>query len=494
MMHRSTYLRITLLCLLIVFGVSLSGAYAQPRAQEQQHAVYLPLVASGAASTQPTPTQPTPQAGFLASRDYLTYNAATAIDPQGGMHLAFYTSDERHQNQPLGQPAFYTFCSQGPAACADGSKWSDLVQIDSAVNEVQIVVTSTGQPRLLIRRNGNTGYDYDYWICDAQCTDAQRWSGLRVTQAAGVELYSADMPQHSFALDSQGYPRFIYSNGWGNGRPTAVYYAFCDAADCTEPGSWQETPIYGPIEGKTITSDYAALVFDGVKPRVVTRINYSGLPVHVDYLACDQQCDDPYSWSATTLGHPAGQQWASWDLALDAAGHPRVALYEPAAPDITVGGKLYYSWCDNDCASQDTPFQIVQVASGEGKNVDLAIDPHGRTHMVYDAGQRGTIGELWCDTSCTSASQWQRHILETSEQLMQQFAPASPLSCDQQERAWLDAIPQLAFDAQGRLVVAYDVKNVARCYTIDPANPTHRIYSTVERIWWAVRLAQFPQP
>jgi hypothetical protein len=189
---------------------------------------------------------------------------------------------------------------------------------------------------------------------------------------------------------------------------------------------------------------------------------------------------------------PAGL-WANWDLALDAQGHPRIALYEAAGIDITVGGKLYYGWCDHACYDGDAPFEIVPVASGEGQSVDLAIDPQGRTHLVYDAGQRGALGELWCDTDCTSAASWQRRILETSEQLMQQFAPASPLSCDQQERVWLDAIPQAAFDAQGRLVVAYDVKNVARCYSIDPADPTHPIYSKVERIWWAVRLAQFPQ-
>ncbi len=128
------------------------------------------------------------------------------------------------------------------------------------------------------------------------------------------------------------------------------------------------------------------------------------------------------------------------------------------------------------------------------RGVDLAIDPQGRTHLVYDAGQRGALGELWCDSGCTNPAAWQRRILETSDQLMQEFAPASPLTCDQQERAWFDAIPQVVFDAQGRMVVAYDIKNVARCYTIDPTDPTRRIYSEVKRIWWAVRWAQFPRP
>jgi hypothetical protein len=469
-------------------------SFAQPSAQGQGHAVFLPLLIGGASvppppTPVPTPVPPPAASGFFALTNFLTYNAVTAVDAQGGVHMAFYTSDERHQDDPRGQPAYYVYCAGPVAACADPSHWSNLVQMDDQANEVQIVVTPEGQPRLLVRRNGSTGYDYDYWACDTQCSDAQRWSGLQVTTAAGVDLNSAVAPQHSFALDSQARPRFVYSNGWGNGRPTAIYYAFCDAADCTEPGSWGETTIHGPIEYKTVTADYATLVFAGDQPRVLTRVNYSGLPVRLDYFACEQACHTPESWNATTLNYPADQQWASWDLALDAAGNPRVALYEPAGIDITVGGKLYYGWCDSNCTAADAPFQVVQVASGEGNNVDLAIDAQGRAHMVYDAGMRGTIGELWCDAGCVSAGAWQRRILETSDQLMQEYAPASPLFCDQQVRAWLDAIPTIAFDSQGRMVVAYDTKNVATCYYDQgPGNPPG---SRVERLWWAVRWATF---
>jgi hypothetical protein len=136
----------------------------------------------------------------------------------------------------------------------------------------------------------------------------------------------------------------------------------------------------------------------------------------------------------------------------------------------------------------------VQVASGEGPSVDLEIDNQGRTHMVYDAGQRGVLGHLWCDSNCTSAESWQRRILETNEELMADFAPAIPFTCNQQTAyAWLDAIPSLTFDNTGKLVVAYDVKYVATCYYQDPAKPDP-IITRVERIWWAVRWAYFAQP
>jgi hypothetical protein len=479
-----TFASITLLAALALFYEQTQAQSPAGALADQQTSVYLPLVmAPGAPNPGPQPAS----AGFFALNDYLTYNAATAVDAQGVVHLAFYASDERSQT-PLGQPAFYTSCAAGAAACGNPQRWSGLVQIDSAVNEIQIAVTSDGRPRLLIRVNGSSGYDYHYWGCEQHCDDPGRWAGAQVTNAAGVELRNADMPQHSFALDSQNRPRFVYGNGWGNGRSSGIYYAFCDTSDCTEPGGWQQTVIES-MQDKTLSADYAALAFDGDRPRFVTRATVSGLPDRVAYFACDQSCDDPASWASTTLQHPEGRQWANWDLALDSAGAPRIALYDAPAPDIFVGGKLYYGWCEASCTSQDAPFQIVQVASGEGMNVDLAIDAQGRTHMVYDAGQRGTIGEVWCDASCTSAGAWQRRVLETSDQLMQEFAPASPFTCDQEVRAWFDAIPTVAFDSQGRMVVAYDTKNVVTCYYDQgPGKPPG---SKVERLWWGVRWATF---
>jgi hypothetical protein len=74
---------------------------------------------------------------------------------------------------------------------------------------------------------------------------------------------------------------------------------------------------------------------------------------------------------------------------------------------------------------------------------------------------------------------------------MQEFAPASPFTCDQLKRAWFDAIPSVAFNPAGRLVVAYDVKNVATCYFTDPTDPSKPPSTQVKRIWWGVRWTTF---
>jgi hypothetical protein len=433
--------------------------------------------------------------GFFAHREYLTYNAATAVDAQGGIHLAFNVSDEKHDADPTGVPALYTYCPGPATACAEPSKWSSLVALTERVNQVQIAVTPDGRPRMLVGRDraGTNWSEYIYFACEQNCTDANNWSGLIIAQPAGIELFDYYNPQHSFALDSQGRPRFVYANTWGNGEPNAIHYAYCDEADCTAPGSWSTGDMRLGPQYQTLGSDYVSLAFDGDHPRVVLRTTLSGLPDAVYYFACDaMECVSDEDWASVELPYPGDQQWANWDLALDAQGRPRVALYEPAPIDIYVGGKLYYAWCDADDCAQPGVWQQTLVVEGEGKNVDLAFDAQGRAHMVYDAGQHGVIGEAWCDADCSSAAQWENRILETSEQLQQEFAPASPFTCDQDERQWLDAIPSVAFDSQGRLVVAYDTRNVTTCYYTDPSDPTGPPLSRVERLWWAIHWSFFP--
>jgi len=365
------------------------------------------------------------------------------------------------------------------------------VQFGERVNEVQVALTHDGRPRLLVRRSGSRFNEYDYYACDSSCTQPGQWAGLTVAEDAGGDLNSFVLGNHYFALDAQDRPRFAYGNGWGNGQPNGIYYAWCDDANCTQLGAWQRTrALVGP-DNVTTSGEAASLAFDGDKPRMVISRYVSGLPTGLVYLTCDAGCDQTDSWSATEIAPPADKAWASWDLALDAAGRPRLALYEPPSIDIGVGGALYYAWCDAlDCARPEA-WQRTLVAHGEGMNADLLIDAQGRTHMVYDAGQRGVVGEVWCDAACTSAGAWQRRILETSPQLMQEFAPASPFTCDQLKRAWFDAIPSVAFNPAGRLVVAYDIKYVATCYYSDPADPSKPPSTRVERIWWGVRWASF---
>jgi hypothetical protein len=488
---------IALIALLVLVAAGPSFAQGPAPAAEPAGAstVYLPLLRGGA---QPQPPQPPPsapappaRAGFFALDDWLTYSAGTAVDAAGGVHLTMFLSDERHQDQPLNQPALYSYCPGPAASCADPARWSDPVLFGERVNEVQVAVSRDGKPRLLVRRSGSRFNEYDYYACDADCTRPAGWSGLTVAEDAGGDLNGFALGNHYFALDGQDRPRFAYGNGWGNGQPNGIYYASCDAADCTQPGSWQRTRAFVGPDNVTTSGEAASLVFDGARPHMVINRYVSGLPAGLLYLTCEAGCDETAGWRSAEIAPPGNRAWASWDLALDAAGRPRLALFEPAGIDIAVGGALYYLACDEaDCARPDA-WRRTLAASGEGRNADLSVDAQGRAHMVYDAGQRGVVGELWCDADCDNAASWRRRILETNEALMAELTPASPLSCSQQEVAWLDALPSATVAPTGELVVAYDAKYVARCFFVDPADPQKRVYTEVKRVWWAVRWAQF---
>ncbi|HEU5088666.1 MAG TPA: hypothetical protein VFT99_14520, partial [Roseiflexaceae bacterium] len=486
------------------FGQHATGLFATPRAADASYKAFLPfVVGAGQATGNPgnpgnpgDPGDPTPQppvkAGFFPLDTWLTYSAGTTVDANGGMHMVMFLSDEKHDDQPLNSPALYSYCPGPASACVDPNAWSEPVQFSEGVNEVQVLVTHSGQPRLLVRRHNNRFNDYEYYACDANCTQAGQWSGISVTEDTGTGMNDFSHGNHSFALDANNRPRFVYGNGWGNGQPDGIYYAWCDAADCTAQGSWQRTRAFVGEQYVTTAGEGASLAFAGDKPRVVINRTLTGIPADLLYLSCDADCDQTESWASMVVAPPANKAWKSWDLAINAAGHPRMALYEPPSIDIVVGGTLYYAWCDAENCTDAGAWQRVVVARGEGLNADLVIDGQGRTHMVYDAGSRGVLGELRCSANCGDPNAWQRRILETNEQLKADFEPASPLSCTQQDNLWLDALPSAAVGPNGNLVVAYDTKYVGQCFYYDPADPTHKVYTRVERIWWAVRWATFP--
>jgi hypothetical protein len=77
-MMKRLYVHATLLFVLIAFGAHLSGVSAQPRAQEQKHAVYLPLAIGGGAAARPVDPV---AVRFIDDTDRAAH---AAIGPDGG--------------------------------------------------------------------------------------------------------------------------------------------------------------------------------------------------------------------------------------------------------------------------------------------------------------------------------------------------------------------------------------------------------------------------
>jgi hypothetical protein len=313
---------------------------------------------------------------------------------------------------------------------------------------------------------------------------------VAVVYAAGSNVFENDNPQHSFALDPAGRPRFIFSNGWGAGYPEGVYYAYCDDA-CTNTDNWYGTPIYEGPQYKTLSFDFPSLTFTSAgAPRVIANVAFTGEARGVSYLECDDNCGDISGWSAVRLYDRGGGVSASWDLELDANDRPRVAFYQAGMADSS-GDRLFYAWCDAADCLDATSWQRAPIGLGlnQGQNADLELDGQGRPRMAYKAATG--LGYAWCNVNCQSgAGQWQRQVVETNVQLQADYPVAWPLSCD--PSFWTDQIPSLSLDPQGNPRIAYDNLSAARCYYTKPNDPN--TYSRIEKLWREVRWLQFPQP
>lgn len=465
---------------------------------------FLPAVSmSGRAAPPPAnpgnppanPGQPTPVRGgaYFFATDVKTNDAAVAVDPSGGLHVAFKTFVAGVE-QPA---AYYGYCPGAPIAdCAKAGGWT-YTSFGSAVDEVQLALTADGRPRILFREGkaGTTFYNYAYLECEAGCTGENAWTGMYVVETAGNGVFDKDNPQRSFTLDPQGRPRFVYVNPWGNGKPQGVFYVHCDTS-CANPdlAQWSQTQIVPDVQYRSAGMDYPSLAFTGDgRPRIVGISTYSGEGVGLQYFACDVACDDPASWSITTLSERGGGPYTGWDLALDSQGRPRVVQYQGGLSDGDLGRLLYLA-CDDGCESADAWRRTAIGQPGQGVNPDLELDSLGRPRVAY--GSRPTAGALlgyaWCDgADCAgSPEQWRQQTVETDATLNGTFTPAIPFGCDQQ--VWSDAIPSLALDAAGHPRIAYDALNSAMCYyDLGPGNGTGY---RAEKIWRAARVVFFDQP
>lgn len=502
--RRAAALRLALalcaaLVALVAAGRGVSAQEATPAA-ERPFRVYLPTVGGGAQrpsnpSNPGNPADPKPVRGgaYFFTKEIKTNDAAIAVDPRGGLHVAFKTFVAEVE-QPA---AYYGYCPGSPLAnCATDAGWS-YVSFGSTVDEVQLALTADSRPRILFRerKEGTLHYNYAYVACEANCTAESTWSGVYVVEAAGVGTFDKDNPQRSFALDPQGNPRFVYVNPWGNGKPQGVFYVQCDVACATPQAQWTQSNIVPEVQYRSPGMDYPSLAFtrDG-RPRVVGVSTYSGDAVGLQYFACDAACDDPSSWSITFLGERGGGAYAGWDLALDAQDRPRVVQFQGAltADDL---GRLIYLSCDAGCEHEEAWRKVTIGAPGEGTSPDLELDRLGRPRIAYGyrpASGGGLLGYAWCDgANCAGdAGQWRRQTIETNATLNATFTPDIPLSC--KEQIWSDAIPSLSLDAAGNPRIAYDALNSAMCYY--DLGPGNGVGYRAEKIWRVARVVFFDQP
>lgn len=504
----SIYLSIFAL-LVLVFPLML--AYRQTQAQMTQgdQAVYLPVIMSREESTppptvtpSPTPTptpSPTPpptpvRKALFVEPDTRTANAAIAVDQQGNMHMvySYFVPDSEH---PM---AVYRTCAV-TADCATLTNWHGVLMLDY-VNEVQLALTSEGQPRLLIRTNStytSIGDDYYFAACDVNCTYPDDWEIAYVVTTSGMAsltIEDVNRPQRSFALDPNGRPRFVYLDNTGPYH-RGTYYAYCDAADCTNPNAWFETKISLSNDPFYEHYYYPSLTFTSQgQPRVVGDGLYllQGQELGIYYLACDNYCDVGSNWQRVRLFDRGSGVNVSWDLEMHGS-QPRLAIYEGAQLG-GAGDTLYYAWCNTGClTAANWQRHDLGLNSSDGRHPDLELDSQGRPRLAYALYHAGGLGYSWCNGSCESAgAAWQHQTVETRADLHTIWPVAYPPHCD--GGLWDGLAPVLALDSAGNPRIAYDTAYHAQCWYDDPydddPNPVFRFHLIAR----SVRVTYFPQP
>jgi hypothetical protein len=427
---------------------------------------------------------------FFVDTQYKTSNANIQVDATGGMHLAYAYYESVDGMAPTS--AVYLYC---PVACEDAANWS-MITFGEQVNEVQLELTPTAQPRVLVRARATDEdrNDFFYAACDQLCTDPAQWSFIHLASNRGTapfEFTDDALPQRYFALDPLGRPRFVY-----NDRVTGhlgTFYAFCDT-NCTDIANWYETKInkdtgeQGPYRYEKFSYPVLAFTPQG-QPRIATDGISLQDEFYLYYLACDSNCEVETNWTSTPLYARGGGPYVSYDIESDSQGRPRIAFYQEALLEGQ-GKRLFYVWCNVNCVAGEN-WQSIDLGLGQlnGQGPDLVLDATDQPHLAYARYDMGGVGYSRCSGTCdTPDALWQHEIVETRSDLMAASSVAYPINC--QDGLWDGLTPSLALDGSGTVRLAYDATYYARCIYI-PETGEWKPWQVYHLVWRTVRVKSF---
>lgn len=355
-----------------------------------------------------------------------TSHPTARVDGDGGVHVIF-TPESANESNP-NHAAYYAYC---PANCANASAFT-IVQLGEGVDFAAMELTPEGDPRVFLRVPVQSGtiYLYQYWECDNNCLQPGNWSGESIGYSYARPVGWVEAFIHSFALDNQGRPRFVYyDNGADYSDPHwGAFYAYCDV-DCTSPANWYETRL---LEDRYAGEFDLAFTPTG-RPRLIySTYDPDAILQQLAYAECAQNCGNGGNWSATLLLDTASASVSSdanFSLAVTSGGRARVAVYTGTGIGGTLApNRLYYLGCRADDCLQLGNWSVVDIGLPEThgeEGVSLALDAQNRPRLAYHAPLAAGFGLFyaWCDAgNCEDAGQgWQAQEIEASEEVNEEL-------------------------------------------------------------------------
>jgi hypothetical protein len=395
-----------------------------------------------------------------------------ALDAAGGVHVA-YAGYMPEESSGL-RRAYYGYC---PDHCTSADQFT-LISMGASLSHAQLALTPAGQPRLLLTLQTNHPINqYYYAECNQSCTDPAQWSLVEAAtgRAPGAAVIEQD---HTFALDAQGRPHFVYmADGFGEDPSNAgSFYVMCEA-DCTNVANWVRTKLSDHLwQNPTLAFSPNAT---NSQPRIAFGvIDYEKTRGWFGYFECNADCTTPSNWRGDWLAG-TDPNWyvtgAVYALRIDRQGRPRIAIQPwQGFSDRLHLGQLSYMACDANCTHYENWMALdlgLPSMYGEG-GVDLALDNQNRPRIAYRIpGVTRELAYAWCNDNCaTEVAGWQTHTISTTAQAQQEW-PFDPMqgcpsptcippipSCT--SASW-DAgyWPSLSLDAAGNPRIVFDLKS-----------------------------------
>lgn len=364
-----------------------------------------------------------------------------------------------------GGGAFYMEC---PAGCRrpEDMRVVKLSTGTTTVLNAMLALDAHGHPQVLLA----TGQGVHYATCAGDCGQEASWTITQIIQHGGEKAVTGQ----AFALDPHGRPRFImhtYIAFGGIGQRTpASEWVQCDE-NCSSPASWKRgkfsDQIWGHNRLRIDRTGRAHLA-------TVALVNDPSGTIHVAaYATCARDCGTPDAWKSTGFGRAANKYTEAIALedravlALSSADEPRAVFM------LDDGGqrKLVYARCTAaDCTANGTWAATVLADGPKLQNgFDLALDAADHPRIAYNLDFN--IGLLHCEADdCTPTNApWEVKPIERSSDIPRDSIILYP-NCT--VAAWFLHDPSLALRSDGSAIVAYAARDISGgVSTTDPSKP-----------------------
>jgi hypothetical protein len=395
-----------------------------------------------------------------------TNSISIGLDPAGGMHAGFTTISPDGSGNHHAYYDFCA-AGADCATTANWTRVT-LLTVDSDTTLMhggQLQVNAQGDPRMVIitgDRDDPYLDHYHYAACDSGCTSFANWTVVDVAQAGlGGNTFLSEGNKHFFALDPQGRPRFVLDNG------SNYVYAACNSG-CTTAGNWSTLELDGPSGGSYGFNTAALAFDSTGHPRMLApATDQNTFHTHLHYYECNASdcAANANSWSdGPIILEMNGEQAVYSSLRLTSSGQPRFGYYGTFS---SAENTLFYMWCNSGCttAGNWTHRSVGLVPAHDfdrsGKSPDLALDAAGHPRLAFQTLEESLghgLGYAWCDANCESAgATWEKAVIDTNDQMDLDW-PRNPFGCA--FNFWVGGYrPSLVLAADGSPRIGHDVQH-----------------------------------